>query len=194
MKRTIPHYVIIIILIGIIFLQRECHRCPDVKTSYRVDTIPGDVIPSVIELSRPDPYFVFVDTGRQMFVDTAAILRDYFAQVVYLDTLKDDSSAFIAVLDTVTQNRLQGRKLYFANRKPTSIIHSTTIQPADTERLKLYAGAMLAIAPGERTEIGPALFVTTPKGYGYSYAYGFNEKTHTFTLLWKVKLRGKKPP
>lgn len=194
MKRTIPHYVIIIILIGIIFLQRECHRCPEVQTSYKVDTIPGDIIPSVIELSRPDPYFIFVDTGRQVFVDTAAILRDYFARVVYLDTLKDDSSAFIAILDTVTQNRLQGRKLYYANRKPTSIIHSTAIQPTDPERLKLYAGAMLAIAPGERTEIGPSIFMTTPKGYGYSYAYGFNEKTHTLSIVWRISLRNKKPP
>ena len=194
MKRTIPHYVIIIILIGIIFLQRECHRCPEVQTSYKVDTIPGDIIPSVIELSRPDPYFIFVDTGRQVFVDTAAILRDYFALVVYLDTLKDDSSAFIAILDTVTQNRLQGRKLYYANRKPTSIIHFTTIQPADPERLKLYAGAMFVLAPEERSDCGPALVMMTPRGAGYSYAYGVNEKTHTLSIVWRISLRNKKPP
>lgn len=193
MKKTIPHYVIIIILIGIIFLQRECHRCPEVTASYRVDTVPGDVVPSVIELSRPDPYFIFVDTGRRMFVDTAAILRDYFARVVYLDTLKDDSTAFIAILDTVTQNRLMGRHLLYANRKPTSIIHTTTIQPADPERLKLYAGAMFALTP-ERSDLGPALIMMTPRGAGYSYAYGINEKTHTLSIVWRISLRSKKPP
>jgi hypothetical protein len=194
MKRTIPHYVIIIILIGIIFLQRECHRCPEVQTSYRVDTIPGDIIPSIIELSRPEPYFIFVDTGQQMFVDTASILRDYFARVVYLDTLKDDSSAFIAIRDTVTENRLRGRQLYFANRKPTAIIHTTTVQPSETERMKLYAGAMLALTPEDKSDIGPVIMMMTPKGAGYSYAYGVNEKSHTLTVVWKIKLRRKVPP
>jgi hypothetical protein len=183
-----------IILIGIIFLQRECHRCPQVQTSYRVDTIPGDIIPSVIELSRPDPYFIFVDTGQQMFVDTASILRNYFARVVYLDTLKDDSSAFIAILDTVTQNRLLGRKLYFANRKPTSIIHNITVQPADPDRLKLYAGAMLSFTPEAKSDIGPVIMMMTPRGAGYSYAYGVNDKSHTLTVVWKIKLRRKVPP
>ncbi|PKP47602.1 MAG: hypothetical protein CVT94_10875, partial [Bacteroidetes bacterium HGW-Bacteroidetes-11] len=85
-------------------------------------------------------------------------------------------------------------QLYFANRKPNSIIHTTTIQPTEPERMKLYAGAMLALTPEDKSDIGPVLMMMTPKGAGYSYAYGVNEKTHTFTLVWKINLRRKVPP
>lgn len=190
MKKTIPHYVIIIILIGIIFLQRECHRCPEVQTITTIDTIPGDSIPYAVEVPKPIPYWI--DTGSWHYqtqqIDTMAILRDYFARVYYLDTLKNDSSAFIALIDTVHMNRLQGRQLTFLNRRPISIIHTTAIQQPE-DRVKLYAGAMLALTPENRSDIGPVLMMMTPKGAGYSYAYGINEKTHTFTFLWKINLR-----
>jgi len=194
MKRTIPHYVIIIMLIGIIFLQRECHRCPKVQTITTTDTIPGDSVPYAVEVPKPIPYWI--DTGSWHYqtqqIDTMAILRDYFARVYYLDTIMDDSSAFIAILDTITQNRIHGRKLYFANRKPTSIINTTTVLPSN-EKSKLYVGGMVAMNPGDKFDIGPSMMLITPRG-GYSYAYGVNEKSHTLTLVWKIKLQRKRPP
>lgn len=193
MKRTIPHYVIII-LIGIIFLQRECHRCPEVQTITTTDTIPGDSVPYAVEVPKPIPYWI--DTGSWHYqtqqIDTMAILRDYFARVYYLDTIMDDSSAFIAILDTITQNRIHGRKLYFANRKPTSIINTTTVLPTN-EKSKLYVGGMVAMNPGDKFDIGPSMMLITPRG-GYSYAYGVNENSHTFTVVWKIKLQRKRPP
>lgn len=194
MKKTIPFYVIILILVATIFLQRECQRCPELTTITTTDTIPGDSIPYVVEIPKPIPFWI--DTGSWHYltqqIDTMAILKDYFSRVYYLDTLMDDSSAFIAILDTITQNRIHGRKLYFANRKPTSIINTTTILPAD-EKSKLYVGGMVAMNPGDKFDIGPSVMLITPRG-GYSYAYGVNEKSHTLTVVWKIKLQRKKPP
>ncbi|KAF0195634.1 MAG: hypothetical protein FD166_2807 [Bacteroidetes bacterium] len=194
MKGKIPTYLLILFLVVIIFLQRECHRCPEAVTLTTINTIPGDSVPYLVEIDKPVPKFIDTGSWHYFDVDTMAILKDYFARVVYLDTLKDDSSAFIAVMDTVFQNRLQGRSLYFANRKPTSIIHNTTVLPEVDDRLKLYAGAMVAMAPRDRYDFGPAVILMTPRGNGYSYAFGVNEKSHTITLVWKVKLKRKRPP
>lgn len=182
--------LIIIILVALLILQRECQRCPEATATHTTDTIPGDVVPILVPIDRPIPEFVFIDTGSWNYfkIDTMAIIRDYFAKATYFDVLKDDSSAYIAVYDTVHMNRLQGRSLLFANRRATAINHYTTIHQPD-ERLKLYAGAMFAFSKEQQPEFGPALILMTPKGYGYSYAYGINHNIHTFSLVWKIKLK-----
>lgn len=194
MKKNIPHFIAILILLGIIVLQRECQRCPELNTITITDTIPGDSVPYVVEIPKPVPFWI--DTGSWHYltqqIDTLAILKDYFSRVYYLDTIMDDSSAFIAILDTITQNRIHGRKLYFANRKPTSIINTTTVLPAD-EKSRLYVGGMVAMNPGDKFDMGPSVMLITPRG-GYSYAYGISEKSHTLTVVWKIKLQRKKPP
>ncbi len=180
--------VSILILIGLLFLQRECQRCPEVETIYRVDTIPGDRVPVLVPIDKPYPQLVIVDTGSWHYhdIDTMAIVRDYFAKAIYCDTLKNDSSAFIALIDTVHMNRLQGRSLVFANRRPTAIIHTTTIEQ-QKERMKLYAGAWLSLSKEQEPDFGPTATLLTKKGYGYGYAYGVQHKTHQVSLLWKVK-------
>lgn len=182
--------IIILILVALLILQRECQRCPEAIETHTTDTIPGDAVPVLVPIDRPIPQFVYVDTGSWNYfpIDTMAIIKDYFSKAVYFNVLKDDSSAYIAVYDTVHMNRLQGRSLLFANRRPTAINHYTTIQHTD-ERMKLYAGAMFALSKKQEPEFGPALILITPKGYGYSYAYGLNHQTHTFSLVWKIKLK-----
>ena len=179
-----------------IILFTLCSRNTDTQVieHHTSDTIKGDSIP--YEVIREKPVPMYIDTGQDYYwyypVDTLAILKDYFAKVVYLDTLKDDSSAFIAILDCVSQNRLQSRKLYFANRKITTI-HNTTYTEQPDERIQLYAGAMLATMP-DKINTGPVILMTTPKGMAYSYAYGINAKSHTFTFTYRLKLFNRKIP
>jgi len=99
--------------------------------------LPGDSIPYTVYKSVPTPYAVHhTDTipvydtvwqpGDTQYVlipvDTMAILKDYYAKVHYLDTVKNDSSALIVLNELVFKNRISSREVIFQNRRPTAII------------------------------------------------------------------------
>ncbi len=159
----------------------------------RVDTIPGDSIPYAVEVKKPVP--VFIDTGstrwRDRPIDTGAILADYFARVVYRDTLKNDTSALVIVEDTVTQNRLQNRRLIFANRRPVAIIHTTVVNYPE-EKWRIYFGgsvmtsaALNEVALGGKLQSGNWLF---------GYEYGLLHNSHTVGLYYNILNKGRRPP
>lgn len=107
------------------------------------DTIKGDSVPYVVTLPTPYPRYVTLppDTViRSAYIDTAAILADYLAMYRYVDTLLNDTSAFIALDELVTQNRISERVITFQNRRPTYIT-TTMVQPEPA--LQLSAGALL---------------------------------------------------
>ena len=88
------------------------------------DTVnpPQKVIPVPYEVLR-DTFWV--DTVK-IPADTAAILADYFAKRVYSDTLLNDSTALIAVSDTIQFNRMVGqRELRYINRLPRAITYKS---------------------------------------------------------------------
>jgi len=190
MKKLHASYItIILILAGLLILQKECTRCPDPpQAETRTIIVPGDKVPYPVQVDVPVPHYI--DTGswqyRDREVDTMAILKDYFSKVYYIDTLMNDTNAFIAVIDTISENRIKGRGLMFANRKATAVCYQNII--SEEKKFKVYAGNMLSTNFTNRMDIGPTLLVVTPKG-GYSYAYGVNEKTHTLNIVWKIKLR-----
>jgi hypothetical protein len=66
-----------------------------------VDAVDGK--PDII----PDTVIVYRDT--LLLTDTVFVYDDYFVKYVYADTLKNDSSAFIFVRDTIYRNRLFNR-------------------------------------------------------------------------------------
>jgi hypothetical protein len=139
----IAPWIIISVLIGLLFLQMECHRCPELpENNCDSDTlyIPGDPYPKpypVVAIVYHDS--IVYDTVPQK-VDTALILKDYFAKIYGHDTIADDSSVFVAVNYMVTQNRLKWLKPAIQNRKPTTIIQNTSIIEKYEPRLKLFAG------------------------------------------------------
>jgi hypothetical protein len=110
-------------------------------TAVRRDTIKGDSIPYAVPVPVPVVRYVTLAPDTVFLnVDTAAILRAYFAENLYADTLMNDTSAFIALSETVTQNRIFARSLLFQNRRPTYIT-TTIVQPAPP-KFQLYAGAV----------------------------------------------------
>jgi hypothetical protein len=105
-------------------------------------------LPEVIE--TPVPYPVYIDTGstrcRTQPIDTMAILHDYFASVHYLDTLKDDTSAFIALEEKLNKNRITSRVLTFKNRRPTRVVNNY-YQAAPIKQNIWYGGHGVATLP-----------------------------------------------
>lgn len=74
----------------------------------------GDNINVVVEV----PIFIPAN------IDTAALLQDYYSKRIYLDTLNIDSLGYVAVTDTISENKILGRK-FEANLKEKTI--TTTI-------------------------------------------------------------------
>lgn len=78
----------------------------DTITLVRIDT-------KIIVKQNYIPKLVYQDTGSIQFVnvDTFAILKDYFSNNIYSDTILNDSTGFIFILDTLHQNRIKSRHI-----------------------------------------------------------------------------------
>lgn len=114
-------------------LLKQCSSPSETIIKY----LPGDSIPYTVYKGVPKPYAVhhtdtvpYYDTawlpGDTQYVlkpiDTMFILRDYYAKVKYIDTVKNDSSALIVLNETVFKNRISDRSVIFQNRRKTAII------------------------------------------------------------------------
>lgn len=118
-------------------LLKQCSSVPEPIVKY----LPGDSIPYTVYKGVPVPYEVrYTDTvllydtiwqpGDTEYVlepiDTMRILKDYYARVSYIDTVKNDSSALIVLNETVFKNRIASRDVTFQNRRATAIIEERT--------------------------------------------------------------------
>lgn len=132
-------------------------------------------------------------------VDSAAILRDYLAKVVYKDTLKlDGGLGFIALTDTITKNRILGRT--FDARVKERIIKEEMIvkEPA---RNQLYYGLNAGFNKEDYVSaVGAGLILKTKKDKIYNLNIGVNNRTTDgtnggfspyvgFGTYWKIKVK-----
>ena len=132
-------------------------------------------------------------------VDSAAILRDYLAKVVYKDTLKlDGGLGFIALTDTITKNRILGRT--FDARVKERIIKEEMIvkEPA---RNQVYYGLNAGFNKEDYiSAVGAGLILKTKKDKIYNLNIGVNNRTTDgtnggfspyvgFGTYWKIKVK-----
>ena len=123
---------IIAVLIGVIIYQ---YFNPHVKTVITTETVYNtDTVYKHIK----EPYPVYTEN---ILIDTVKIPTDtmelknkylllyslYYAKNHYKDTLKNDSSAFMCLEETVNKNLLYERNFTFVNNRPTQVNTSTTI-------------------------------------------------------------------
>ncbi len=190
------YWIVIAVLVVIILLLRSCGpgtggtNEPD--TVRVVDTTYIDVIKEV-PVYKPGPViYIPGDPVPGTPVDTAAILKDYFAKVVYKDTIRLDSLGFIYVKDTISQNRIQSRKLAFDYKIPI-IKETTTITIPPKPKLQVYGGIeMMVGAPTGLTYFGPALTLKSKKDQMYSIGAGINPTggiQYKFGTSWKIRLK-----
>ena len=149
MKRYWDFIIIGAMAIVIAFLLFRCDGgCPEGTTTSDTIIIPGDPYPVHDTLEKPVPYQVILP-GDTFWpdVDTTVILqkckqlyKDYYTKNVYNDTLRNDTSMLIAVIDTVYQNKLQKRILSSQNKRITTINTTTTIY-GEIPVNKFYLGA-----------------------------------------------------
>jgi hypothetical protein len=188
MKTTLT---IILILLALLFLQRECSR-PDpqqlLPDTIRITTVRYDSVTIKKEIPKPYPVEKIVFKEIPANVDTAAILRDHFARNIYDRTFIDDSAALIRIIDTVHQNQLWGSQLEYKNRQPLTIHETYIIHPPTPQRFQLYAGGFIT-GNTETFGAGAAIFAKTRRDHLYGLGYDPINKTAQIHMQWKISLR-----
>ncbi len=121
-------FIALCLIIYLMLTKKTPEKVIEKQFFYDTTIIEKITTPQIIK----EHYFYHTDSVREYFpeyinkTDTDAILNNFFTERIYNDTLKNDSIAFINIIDTVFQNRILSRKLKYINRKPTSIIIQET--------------------------------------------------------------------
>jgi len=182
-------WIIAFILLIVVIFQRSCVQPPTViveppEIVYVYDTIPKIIIQKETEL-RIDT--IIVTEYLPHNIDTLAILADYFSKVKYFDVLLDDSSAFIALAETVYKNRITERELTFINRQPVkAYIKEPYPVPVPITTPRIFVGGELSTGMyGQGVALGFG-YTDNKKGL-ITYHYDLIHKEHR--IGYHIELR-----
>ena len=120
--------LLIVVLAVFLFLQRSCSFTPKVEPEIITEiVIQFDTI-KVIEKEYVPKYIrktiVEIDSF-QLPIDTVSILRDYYAEYFYTDTIKIDTLGTIVINDTITRNSISIRDILSNILVPTTTVTNT---------------------------------------------------------------------
>jgi len=147
MKLNWIKFVIFVLLwVGTLFITRQFFPKVETEIIYETDTIWDD---SLIVKKVPNPYPVYIDTSRIDTVyipaDTTELINKYlnlhqkfYSIYDYIDTLKNDSIAFISINSKITQNKPNNYTLTYFDRTPSIINKKTTIK--NYSQNEIYVG------------------------------------------------------
>jgi hypothetical protein len=132
-------------------------------------------------------------------VDTAALLKDFFAKNVYKDTLRlPDSLGMVAVTDTITQNKILGRT-FNASVKQREIKETLIVK--ELPKTQVYYGFNGGFNKADVvSNIGAGVIVKTKKDKIYQLGAGVANRVVDGTngslspyigagVYWKIKLK-----
>ena len=132
-------------------------------------------------------------------VDTAALLKDYLAKVVYKDTLTlDGGLGTIALTDTITKNRILGRT-WDAKVKERIIKEELIVK--EPARNQIYYGLNGGFNKADVvSSVGAGLMLKTKKDKIYQFTLGVNNRVVDgttggfspyvgFGTYWKIKVK-----
>lgn len=198
MKTTklLPYFVIAGLIL-IIFLQRECNRCPDVKPII----IPKDSIYYVdrpVFLSKtvylPKPYKVIDtlfqhDTIFRTHADTLKAIKDYSLYRKYDLALINDSSGIVNCLVDVQFNKIAKYQLKGTLYNRTKVIeHHHYVM--EEKRNKVFAGLQLGYSiPDTSMLVAPTIQLLTKKEHLYSVSYEPFRKIAEVGVFWKIQFK-----
>ena len=188
--KTAP-WIIISVLIGLLFFQRECHRCPKAEPCPEQDTIttitvmPGESMPQEKPKVIIQKYDSIVYKEVPANIDSAAVARAYYAQTYGYTVMVDNSTLYVGFDWMVEQNTLQYTIPKIANRKPTAIIHNTSIIESVKPRNKYFAGIGVGRSLNSFA-LAPSLALLIKKDHLYSFSYDLLNKDMYFTMYWKI--------
>ncbi len=132
-------------------------------------------------------------------VDSAAILKDYLAKVIYNDTLRlPDSLGTIALVDTIHKNRILGRT-FDAKVKQREIKETLIVK--ELPKTQVFYGFTGGFNKADVvSNVGAGLLVKTKKDKIYNLGIGVSNRVTDGTngslspyigggVYWKIKLK-----
>jgi len=132
-------------------------------------------------------------------IDTAALLKDYYSKVLYKDTLVlPDSLGTVAVLDTISQNKILGRT-FNANVKQRTIKETMIVK--ELPKTKIFYGLEGGFNKADFvSSVGAGVLINTKKDKIYQLGLGVTNQTTDGTnggftpyvkggVYWKIKLK-----
>lgn len=126
----IYHYLLIVFLL---FAMGYITRCSHENAPQTITRTEIDTLTIVDTLRIPTPYTVidtfFTDADIITIIDSANCVQlayNYYRTNVYIDTLKNDTTALIVLTDTVNMNKLKHRILDFRYYEKTHYIEPVT--------------------------------------------------------------------
>jgi hypothetical protein len=168
---------------------------------HEIDTV--DVIKTKVVTKKGEDIYheTIVEKEVQIpaVVDTMALLKDYYSKVLYKDTLHlPDSLGTVAVIDTISQNKIFGRT-FNANVKQRTIKETMIVK--EPARTQLYYGLHGGFNKSDVvSSIGGGLLLKTKKDKIYQFTIGINNRIVDgttggispyvgFGTYWKIKVR-----
>ncbi len=170
---------------------------------HTIDTVEVEKVKVVTKKGKDIVHEVIdVDTlvlKEMVNVDSAAILKDYLAKIVYKDTLKlDGDLGTIALTDTITKNRILGRT-WDAKIKERIIKEELIVkEPAKNQ---VYYGLNAGFNKADYVSaVGAGVILKTKKDKIYQLGLGVNNRTTDgtngafspyvgFGTYWKIKVK-----
>jgi hypothetical protein len=132
-------------------------------------------------------------------VDTQALLQDFFAKNIYKDTLQlPDSLGTIAMIDTITQNKILGRT-FNASVKQRTIKETLIVK--ELPKTQVYYGLTGGFNKADVvSNIGAGLLIKTKKDKIYNLGIGVANRVTDGTngtlspyigagVYWKIKFK-----
>jgi hypothetical protein len=132
-------------------------------------------------------------------VDTAALLKDFFAKNIYKDTLQlPDSLGTIAMIDTITQNKILGRT-FNASVKQRTIKETMIVK--ELPKTQVYYGLTGGFNKADVvSNVGAGLLIKTKKDKIYNLGIGVSNRVSDGTngtlspyigggVYWKIKFK-----
>ena len=199
--------IIILILVGIIVIQ-QCTSDSDTDKpiikvdgkkyellSQKIDTVFVDKFKTKYIKGSDIYHETIVEKEKRVEVpiylkgDTIRIVEDYHKKVLYKDKLVlDDNLGIIELTDTISQNKIIGRK-WNAQIKERTITDTKIVK--ELPKNQVYAG-FGGVVGNSNVLVGPQISLKTKKDniYGVNVYVDNNlNKYIGFNLAWKIKLK-----
>jgi len=107
-------------------------------------------------------------------VDTMAVLKDYYAKYLYVDTIKIDTIGYLVVKDSITENKILSRNIKTNILLPVTTITSTTTTYIN--KIDFYVGLKAQGTSNQLNYIGGEFLLKGKKRKAYSLGVGLNNE------------------
>jgi len=190
--KTAP-WIIIIVLIVLLVLQRECKRCPEVVPCPEIDTTYLTDTVTYLDTVYIPKHFIKYDTIEKTIfiptdIDSMAIVKAYFDTYYVIDTIINDTNVFLVIRDKIGQNEIQERAILDLIIFP----HNKFITKTEIEPYKPKNKVFLGVGIGRSLDefgLSANVMLLNKKDNAYQLSYDVLNQDIYFTMFWKLKFR-----